>query len=210
MGARGHNVGRRSVALLGLAQLTATACDGGGTGTGDPTHRPFTRADLDAIVLGPDDAPDGTTYVQDASGYHELGAFARDDVERDHLADDGFEIGHVALFLPPESVEGDTPLTNESVIAQGITGLFHDADGAGSSLERYVEDLRSRQVPGAIDVPADGLGDRSSGLRGQTPDCAEVQIFARRIENLLLVTSGSGRMTTEQVRELADVIDGRT
>ena len=97
--------------------------------------------------------------MEDASGFHELDAFARDDVERGHLVDDGFEIGHVALFLPPDSVDGDPPLTNDSVIVQGIAGLFHDADGAGSSLERYVEDLRTRQVPGAIDVPADGLGD---------------------------------------------------
>ena len=179
-------------------------------GADDPAARAFTRADVDAIVLGPDDAPDGTTYVEDASGFHELDAFARDDVERGHLVDDGFVIGHVALFLPPDSANGDTPLTNDSVIVQGIAGLFHDADGAGSSLERYVEDLRSRQVPGAIDVPADGLGDQSFGLRGETPDGAEVQIFAWRIENLLLVISGSGRMTPEQVRGLADVLDGRT
>jgi hypothetical protein len=196
MGARGLIVARRSVALVGLALLTATAA--------------FTRADVNAIVLGPDDALVGTTYVEDASGFHELDAFARDDVERGHLVDDGFVIGHVALFLPPESANGDTPLTNDSVIVQGIAGLFHDADGAGSSLERYVEDLRSRQVPGAIDVPADGLGDQSFGLRGETPDGAEVQIFAWRIENLLLVISGSGRMTPEQVRGLADVLDGRT
>ena len=100
-------IGRRSVALLGLALLTATACVGGGTGAEDPAARAFTRADVDAIVLGPDDALDGTTYVEDASGFHELDAFARDDVERGHLVDDGFEIGHVALFLPPDSVDGD-------------------------------------------------------------------------------------------------------
>jgi len=210
MGARGRTAGRRSVALLGLALLTATACDGGGTGADDPASRAFTRADVDAIVLGPVDAPDGTTYVRNASGFHELDAFARNDVERGHLVDDGFAIGHVALFLPPDSVDGDPPLTTDSVIVQGIAGLFRDADGAGSSLERYVEDLRSRQVPGAIDVPAEGLGDQSFGLRGETPDGAEVQIFAWRIENLLLVISGSGRMAPEQVRALADVLDGRT
>ncbi len=37
-----------------------------------------------------------------------------------------------------------------------------------------------------------------------------MQIFAWRIENLLLVISGSGRMAPEQVRALADVLDGRT
>jgi len=212
MGVRGRTVGSRSVVLLSLALLTATACVGDPSAN-DSTDRPFTRADVEAIVLGPTDAPDGTTYVDDASGFNDLDAFARDEVERGHLVDDGFQIGHVALFLPPASASGgpsSAPLTNDSVIVQGIAGLFRDADGAGSSLERYVEDLRTRQIPDAIDIPADGLGDRSFGLRGETPDGSRVQIFVWRIGNLLLAISGSGPMTVEQVRELADLVDRRT
>jgi len=211
MAARGRNGASASIALVGLLLLTATACIGGSAD--DPDARPFTRTDVETIVLGPNDAPDGTTYVQDASGFNDLDAFARDEVERGHLVDDGFQIGHVALFLPPASATGgpsSEPLTNDSVIVQGIAGLFRDADGAGSSLERYVDDLRTRQIPGAADVSADGLGDQSFGLRGETPDGARVQIFVWRIGNLLLAVSGSGAMTIEQVRELADLVDGRT
>jgi hypothetical protein len=197
---------------IGLAMLTATACTGGGDAD-DPDARAFTRADVETIVLGPDDAPDGTTYVEHASGFDDLDAFARDEVERGHLVDDGFQIGHVSLFLPPASATGgpsSEPLTNDSVIVQGIAGLFRDADGAGSSLERYVDDLRTRQIPDAEDIPADGLGDQSFGLRGETPDGSRVQIFVWRIGNLLLAISGSGPLTVEQVRELADLVDGRT
>jgi hypothetical protein len=47
-------------------------------------------------------------------------------------------------------------------------------------------------------------------LRGETPDGSRVQIFVWRIGNLLLAISGSGSLTVEQVRELADLVDGRT
>ena len=93
---------------------------------------------------------------------------------------------------------------------QGIAGLFHDADGAGSSLERYVEDLRTRQIPGAIDIPADGLGDRSFGLRGETPDGSRVQIFVVADREPAPRDQRQRPLTVEQVRELADLVDGRT
>jgi hypothetical protein len=211
MGAPGRIVAGRSFTLLALSILMATACVEDGTAA-DAALRPFTRADVNLIVLGPNDAPGGTAYVEDASGFHDLDAFARDDIERSHLVDDGFEVGHVALFLPPASANGPSPepLTNDSVIVQGIAGLFHDADGAESSLQRYVQDLRSRQIPDASDVPAGGLGDTSFGLRGETPDGSRVQIFVWRIGNLLLAISGSGPVMPEDVRALADLIDGRT
>ena len=72
-------------------------------------------------------------------GRQNLAAFARDGVELAHLRDDGFEIGHLSLFFPAGHTNGGAPkpLTNDSVIVQGIAGLFHDADGAERSLERY-------------------------------------------------------------------------
>ena len=212
MGTRGRTAGRRSVSLLGLALLTASACVARGTAADEPSPGAFTRADVDAIVLGPDDAPDGTAYVDAVSGFQDLDAFARDDAERSHLVDDGFEVGHLALFFPAGHTDGGAPepLSNRSVIVQGITGLFDDAAGAERSLERYVHDLRSRQLPDASDVPADGLGDVSFGLRGTTPDGARVQIFVWRIDNLILAISGSGPVSRSEVRALADVLDGRT
>jgi hypothetical protein len=54
MGAPARFVASRSFGLLVLSMLMATACVGDGTAP-DAAHRPFTRADDDVIVLGPND-----------------------------------------------------------------------------------------------------------------------------------------------------------
>jgi hypothetical protein len=95
------------------------------------------------------------------------------------------------------------------MIVQGITGLFSDPDGAERSLERYVQDLRSRQLPGARDVPSEGLGDTSFRLRGKTPDGARVQMFVWRTGNLILAISGSGPVDAAELRALADLLNAR-
>jgi hypothetical protein len=203
---------RRSVAAAALTLLVAVAChaDGGSSTLSEPG--PYMRSDVDAIVLGPSDAPEGTSYVDGVSGFQDLQSFARDDVELAHLREDGFQVGHLALFFPSSHADGGVPqpLTNHSTIVQGITGLFHDPDGAERSIERYVQDLRSRQLPGARDVPATGLGDTSFGFRGKTPDGARVQMYVWRIGNLILAISASGPVDPDEVRSLADLLDGRT
>jgi hypothetical protein len=202
---------RRSVAVAALAFLAAAGCHAGGGSATQSQPGQFTRADVDAIVLRPSDAPEGTTYVDGVSGFQDLHAFARDAVELAHLQQDGFEVGHLALFLPSGRVDGGVPepLTKHSEIVQGITGLFGDGGGAERSLERYVQDLRARQLPDARDVPAEGLGDASFGLRGKTPDGAHVQIFVWRIGNLILAVSGSGPLDPGEVRALADLLNAR-
>jgi hypothetical protein len=211
MGTPAGIVARRRIAVATLPLFLAAACHGAGASTTRSEPGPFTRADVDAIVLGPSDAPEGTSYVDGVSGFQDLQAFARDGVELAHLQEDGFQVGHLALFFPSAHTDGGAPepLTNHSVIVQGITGLFLDADGAERALERYVQDLRSRQLPGARDVPVAGLGDTSFGLRGRTPDGARVQIFVWRIGNLILAVSGSGPVDPTEVRALADLLDGR-
>jgi hypothetical protein len=203
---------RRRFAAASIVVLTATACQGQERATPTPPpHGRFTSAEMDAIVLGPSDALAGTTYVGGASGLRDLESFARDDAELAHLRADRFQVGHVALFLPKGHANGAAPasLTNESVIVQGITGLFHDAVGAERARERYVGDLRSRQLFESRDVSSDGLGDRATGLLGTTPDGAEVLIYVWRIDNLLLAVSGVGPVARERVRALADLLDGR-
>ena len=197
--------------MLALLLVASTACR---SGTNEPVAPgQFTRADLDAIVLRASDALPATAYVEAVSGFKTLRSFARDEEELGHLKEDGFRVGHVVLFLPADRVNatGPTaPLTNESVIVQGIAGLFHDADGADRSLERYVEDLRTRQLPDASEVTADGLGDRSAGLRGVTPDGSRVLVFVWRVDNVILVVSGSGPLPADEVRALADLVNART
>ena len=213
MGTPRRVVVRRSVAAAALVALFAAGChSGGGPATPSAAPGPYTRADVDAIVLGPDDAPDGTAYVDGVSGFQDLEAFARDATERAHLVEDGFQVGHLALFFPSGHANGGPPepLTNRSTIVQGITGLFRDPDGAERSLERYEQDLRSRQLPDASDIPADGLGETSFGLRGKTSDGARVRIYVWRIGNLILAVSGSGPLAPGEVRSLADLVEGRT
>ncbi|MGZ5297223.1 MAG: hypothetical protein ACXWYT_09905 [Actinomycetota bacterium] len=212
MGTPRRIVERRSVAVAALALSLAAGCHLGGGSATESEPGPYTRADVETIVLGPSDAPKGTSYVDSVSGFQDLRAFARDDVELVHLQEDGFQVGHLALFFPSGRADGGAPepLTSHSMIVQGITGLFRDADGAERSLERYVQDLRSRQLPGAREVPAAGLGDTAFGLRGKTPDGARVQMFVWRIGNLILAVSGGGPVDPAEVRALADLLDGRT
>lgn len=202
---------RPFVAAVALVVLVAAGCQADDGSATKSQPGPFRRGDLNAIVLGPSDAPMGTSYVDGVSGYQDLQAFARDDLELARLQADGFQVGHLALFFPSGRADGGPPepLTNDSKIVQGIAGLFRDADGAERSLERYVQDLRSRQIPHARDVPAAGLGDTSFGLRGKTPDGARVQMFVWRIGNLILAVSGSGPVAPGEVRALADEVNAR-
>jgi hypothetical protein len=67
-----------------------------------------------------EDAPDGTAYVDGVSGFQNH-RFARDATERAHLVDDGFQVGHLALFFPSGHANGGAPepLTNRSTIVRG-------------------------------------------------------------------------------------------
>ncbi len=201
---------RRSLAMVALAALAAPGCHSADAPAAIPRGR-FTRGDVGAIVLQPSDALKGTMYVDPISGFQDVTTFARDGVELGHLRDDGFEVGHLALFFPAGHANGGAPkpLTNDSVIVQGIAGLFQDADGAERSLERYVDDLRSRQLPDAHDVASDGLGDRAFGLQGTTSDGSRVLMYVWRVDNLILAVSGSGPVDSADIRALADMVNGR-
>jgi hypothetical protein len=176
--------------MLLLVGVTGAAC--GVAWERDPSAGRIERSHLPGIVLISDDAPAGTAYVHGASGFQDLETFA--------------------LFLPASAV--GTPgsasrLTIESVIVQGITGLFRSGSGADSALVRYVQDLRDRQIPDADEVRVDGLGDHAFGLVGETSDGADVLIFAWRVDNLVLAVSGSGAIEDGRVRAIADLVNGR-
>lgn len=207
MGAR-RGCARRSVvpiALLGA--LAGGAC--GGSWDAPAPHARFARTDLETIVLSATDAPSGTTYVEGSSGFQDLRTFARDAEELGHLREDGFVVGHLALFFPRSHTEGSGALTTRSPIVQGITGLFRTAAGARSALERFVGDLRDRQIPAATEVLTGPLGDQAFGLTGETPDGSRVLIFAWRVDNLILAVSGSGRIDPATVRAIVRSLDAR-
>jgi hypothetical protein len=169
----------------------------------------FAADDLPRILLHADEAPDGTRAEPTAGGASDLDAFARDASERDALVADGFVSGYVVYF-PPESYFRREPHADSDVAFQAIAGLFDDADGATSSLHRYVEDLRSRQMTGTTDVSGAGLGDEAFGLTGAAAsDGSFLRIYAWRVSNVILVLVASGPVDEHTALALARTMDAR-
>lgn len=193
----------RSIAALGIVAMLGTAtCDGSGGG--------FAEEDLDAIVLTPVDAPEGTTYSRAVSGFQDLTGFARNADEKEALVVDGFIAGHLALFAPDgasEPGEG-AALPQDAPFAQGITGLFDDDDGASRALGRFLEDLQTRQLDTATVVEALEVGDESYAFEGDAAG-SNVLMYAWRDRNLIVVVGGAGSMPADEVRALAMAVQDR-
>ena len=190
------------VVVVGVAVV---ACTGGGGA--------FGKEDLPRIVLRADEAPEGTRKVAGRGGPQDLEAFATDPDERDALVADGFVQGYVAYFAPETYFAVSRPSDEElesAISVQVIAGLFEAPRGAASSLDRYVEDLSTRQVPGAATEPWDGLGQEGFRLEGRVGDGSTVIAYLWRVENLVLVVAGSGPIGDDLMRELARTVDART
>jgi len=194
----------RAVWAVVLVGLLAGAC---GSSMG------FTPDDLPRIVLRASEAPDGTRVVEERGGSQDLEAFATSPSERRALVADGFVRGYVVYFAPQTSFAPTRPSDAEleaAVSVQVIAGLFEGSEGARSSLDRYVEDLSTRQVPGAATEPWDALGEEAYRLEGEAPDGSSVIAYLWRVENLALVLAGSGPIPDPVVLGLARTVDART
>jgi hypothetical protein len=122
---------------------------------------------------------------------------------------DGFVAGYVVYF-PPESYFRQEPHADTDVAFQAIAGLFEDAEGATSSLHRYVEDLRSRQMTGATGVSGAGLGVEAFGLTGAAAtDGSFLRIYAWRVSNVILVLVAAGPVDADTALSLARTMDAR-
>jgi hypothetical protein len=171
--------------------------------------RPFTAEDLASIVLDRRDTPDGTEFARPFSVDRTIDEFASDDEELARLRRDRFVAAHITVFVPRGQLAHDAPPAEPgSPFVQGIAAVFETPVGADSSLRRYVANLRASQLQHEVTISADGLGDSSEGLRGQAGG-EDVTIYAWRTANLLLVVSGSGTITPELVRTLADRMQRR-
>lgn len=194
----------RALGAVVVVAVLAVACG--------PSGR-FTASDLPRIVLRADDAPDGTRLVEERGGSQDLEAFATTPAERRALVADGFVRGYVVYFAPDTYFATTPPSDAEleaAVSAQVIAGLFEGIDGARSSLDRYVEDLSTRQVPGAATEPSDQLGQEAVRLEGEAPDGTAVIAYLWRVDNLVLVVAGSGPIRDAVVLGLARTVDART
>ncbi len=193
---------RTSSALVAAVAVLAGGCHSAAPGR-------FSSGDLERIVLVSQDAPSGTQLQLDYSGRRDLGQFAHDDTELKHLRDDGFVLGDVVLFATPGPVQGKQFDPGKTIVVQGITSLYEHADGARTAFERYVGDLETRQLPGVPTIEAPGLGEESIALAGDAADGSPVTVYAWRIDNLVVVVTGSGAIDPGDVRFLADEISRR-
>ena len=197
---------RLALGVVAVALSLVGACSSGGSA------HVFSHPDIEDIVLQPGDAPAGTEWASIVSGPSDLAHFARDAEELELLQKDKFREGYLSLFVPGGYGEPNPnlpPLPPEAVFVQGIAGLFDSGDGAHAALGRFVEELRTNEIPSATTVEAGGLGDESFGIEGATPDGSHVLIYAWRRGNLVLSVSGAGDIAAEVVRALADRVDTR-
>jgi hypothetical protein len=165
--------------------------------------------DLPRILLHADEAPPGTRSSRSLMHASDLDAFARDVVEQQALLRDGFRSGYVVYF-PPDSYFRHEPHAVTDVAFEAIGGLFEDPDGASSSLRRFVEDLRTRQMTGAARISAEGLGEESFGLAGGVSlDGSFVRVYAWRVSNVILVLVASGPVDADEAMALARTMDER-
>lgn len=170
----------------------------------------FHREDLSAIVLRASDAPAGTGYADALSGFQDLDAFAHDAQERADLVEDGFVIGHLALFGPAGwTGPGSGRLPLDAPFAQGITGLFVSAEGADRAYRRFGEDLKTRQFDQVEELPPPPLGETSFALEG-TSGGSHLVIYAWREDNLVLAVTASGVLGARDAAALADLVRTRT
>jgi hypothetical protein len=210
------------VAVISIGLLASCTTDDGGGGvtpsgapTGSPGHgsgagATFSRHDLDAIVLMPSDAPKGTEYASAVSGFQNLEAFAADADEAAALREDGFVVGHLALFAPEGHAEPGqgSPLPLDAPFAQEITGLFGSGDGASDALHRFTARVRTQQMVSATSPEALAFGDESFAIEGDV-DGSHVVLYAWRDGNLVLAVSGVGSLPPETLRSLADLVQDR-
>jgi len=175
-----------------------------------PGDARFSPSDLPRILLRPDEAPDGTRADRSLAHPSDVDAFAHDVVERQALLNDGFESGYVVYF-PPDSYFRKEPHKVTDVAFQAIAGLFDEAAGASSSLRRFVDDLRTRQMVGSATISGQGLGDEAFGLAGGAAlDGSFVRVYAWRVSNVILVLVASGPVAEDEALALARAMDERT
>jgi hypothetical protein len=204
---------RPIVAVLVAGSLLAgcTTSDDGSSPRSASEQGRFVRSDLDAIVLTPVDAPDGTEYSSVVSGFQDIDAFASSTQEKRALVEDRFVVGHLALFAPEgHAVPGQGgPLPDDAPFAQGIAGLFIAGDGASRALNRFAGDLRTRQFSEVDDIGSLGFGDEGFALEGRSA-ASHLVVYAWRDDNLVLAVMGAGSIPGSVIRGLARSVHDRS
>ena len=205
----------RGVALSVALLVVGGASSCGGTGTVAASDRPrtYSPSDLEAFVLRPDEGPEGTRFVEGASGPLTLERFWPSSCcpsQQQAFAEAGFAAGYGALFERPG--RSGEPIDTRPGFEQlsSRAALFRSEAGASGAMTGWTE----YQDAGELDpLPAGGLGEDAGAFVGSPDAPAEtVVLYVWRMGRLLLylrASMGTGTVPVEQVRVLADRMDRR-
>jgi hypothetical protein len=198
---------------LAMALLVVAASCGNGMVAASDPPRAYSPADLEGIVLRPDEGPEGTLFVESASGTMTLERFWPSSccpAQQMAFADAGFEAGHATLFERPG--RSGEPIDTRPGFEQlsSRAALFRSELGASEAMAGWIE----YQDAGELDpLPARGLGEVAEGFVGSPDAPAEtVVLYVWRIGRLVLylrASVGTGTVPVEQVRAMADRMDRR-
>jgi hypothetical protein len=196
-----------------MAALLATACGDESSSEVVATHAELTPINIDEVVLGADEAPEGTDYLPERSGILALDELWPSDCcpgQQALFEEAGFETAYAGVF--EKAGHSDDPIDTRPgyEVVASVVALFETSTGASSALGSWIDYYES---PVLERLPADGLGEESIGLKGNPNTPAEVfYLYLWRIDRAVLalrVSAGTESITTEQVRELVDRMSSR-
>jgi hypothetical protein len=203
----------RIVRAVAALCLVLAACAEEARSEADSEPRFHTAEDLPDIVLHADEAPEGTEFVEDASGSQDLERFWPTSCclgIQAQFEDAGFQTAQVAVFEQPgrSADPVDTRPGWELVSSSAV--LFLTDEGAATAMDHWVEYYPS---PVLEPVSVRGLGEDAVGLAGSPSAPAErVYLYFWRYGRLVLAlraSTGEGTVSLDQVRRLVDAIDAR-
>jgi hypothetical protein len=175
--------------------------------------RYHTAADLEDIVLRPDEAPEGTEYLQDRSGelsLKELWPTACCLGVQDQFRQDGFQTAHAAVFERPGHSADPIDARPGFELVSSSAVLFLDDQGASAALDQWVDYFRE---PALEPVDVAGFGEEAVGLAGSPEAPAEILVlYVWRIGRLVLslrVSAGAGTVGVADARGLAERMQDR-
>lgn len=195
---------------LALILLLLTACGRPETGrsAGERPTRYHTAADLDDIVLRPDEAPAGTEYLEDRSGeltLKELWPTSCCLGVQDQFRQDGFQTAYAAVFERPGHSADPIDARPGFEVVSSSAVLFLDDQGASEAMGQWVDYFRE---PALESIDVEGFGEEAVGLAGSPEAPAEILVlYLWRIGRLVLslrVSAGAVTVGVPDARELAE------
>ena len=172
-----------AAAALGLA---AAACSSG------PTYE---EADLMAIVLQPDEAPETMQLVESESGSFVIEDVTSDETQLTLYAEEGFVSAYDSIFATPglAGVPGDA-IGRAAMIVDSSAYVYESLEGAETSFARL--DLGDEAFALRVELSRQGLGLNVGVL------------YSWRVDNMIMrvVVFGNDSVEVDDVRPLADVM----